>query len=180
MGFLFLNYDPSRVSVECSNCLPSPSKLNPKLLLSSIRQLLTSLLSSFRFPAVAFHCVPWIFTQHMCTSGVSQGFQSLYANMGASPYLLHIYSPLMEFSLVCFQLFWEPWTLTLTFKPSMTAPFAWVYPPWSWAQGSGPINVDLNKCVFFLSRYECSPAPACFWSLFSAFQWLVLYFVQIL
>lgn len=78
----------------------------------------------------------------------------------------------MESSQFYLQPFWEPWTLILTFKPSQTAPFAWVYPPWSWALGSGQISVDLNKCVFFLSRYECSPAPACSWSLSSAFQWL--------
>lgn len=38
------------------------------------------------------------------------------------------------------------------------------------------INVDLNKCVFLFSGYECSLVPACFWFFPSAFKWLVFIF----
>lgn len=152
--------------MECSNCLPGSSQLEG-LCLSSIRQLLTSLLSSFILPAVALH---WIlgFSPSTCQESAKDLRVCMKILQPPSVALFFMDFPWPIFSLSESPEHWSwlpsPAKLPLCLSVSSTH---WEVPR---------INVDLNKCVFLLSRYECSLVPACFWFLFSAFKWLVFIF----
>lgn len=121
---LFLSYGPSRISVECSNCLLGSSQLEG-LCLSSVRQLLTSRLSSFRLPAVAFH---WLLGFSPSTCVVQESAKDLRVCKKILPPSPSLALFFMDFPWTISPPFWDPWTLILTAQDQQNCPFTWVHP----------------------------------------------------
>lgn len=148
MWILFLSYGPSRISVECSDCLPSPSALEGRE-------------SSTVFPVLG-NC--W----HLLSA--FPGFQLLLSTefLAFPPSTCAVQEPAKDLR-VCkqisglqtvapFSMAFPCSVLSLSQRPGFwfwlsgqqDGPFAWESPPGPWALGRALSHGDVNTCVFLL------------------------------